>query len=50
MPPTSGKTLYDADYETDKVLLIRSVILMGFWHTDTQDRTGAWHLTGIASV
>ncbi len=48
MPLTFLKALYDADYETDKVLLIQSVILMGFWYTDTQDRTGAWHWIGIA--
>jgi hypothetical protein len=29
---TSDKALYDADYKTDKVLLIQSVILMGLAH------------------
>jgi hypothetical protein len=33
MPRTSDKALYDADYKTDKVLLIQPVILMGFWYT-----------------
>ncbi|KIW35301.1 uncharacterized protein PV07_02004 [Cladophialophora immunda] len=43
-----AKCLYDFDRGTDKLVLIQSVILMGFWYTDPQDHTGAWHWTGIA--
>lgn len=40
--------LYDLDHGTDKLVLIQSVILMGFWYTDPQDHTGAWYWIGIA--
>jgi hypothetical protein len=36
------------DHGTDKLVLIQSVILMGFWYTDPQDHTGAWYWIGIA--
>jgi hypothetical protein len=35
-------------YETDKVRLIQSVLLMGFWYSDTEDRTGPLHWIGVA--
>lgn len=35
-----AKCLYDLDHGTDKLILIQSVILMGFWYTDPQDHTG----------
>ncbi|KAI5458208.1 fungal-specific transcription factor domain-containing protein [Mariannaea sp. PMI_226] len=40
--------LYDADYEKDKITLIQSVFLLGFWYTGTDDRAGPWHWNGIA--
>ncbi|KAG0652791.1 Cutinase transcription factor 1 beta [Hyphodiscus hymeniophilus] len=43
-----AKCLYDLDRGTDKLVLIQSVILMGFWYTDAQDHTGAWYWIGIA--
>ncbi|KAK4913692.1 hypothetical protein LTR49_018026 [Elasticomyces elasticus] len=43
-----AKCLYDNAYEPDQLSLIQSVILLGFWYTDTKDRTEAWHWTGIA--
>ncbi|KAE9376219.1 hypothetical protein N431DRAFT_404413 [Stipitochalara longipes BDJ] len=43
-----AKCLYDLDHGTDKLVLIQSVILMGFWYTDPQDHTGAWYWIGIA--
>jgi hypothetical protein len=43
-----GQCLYDLDHGTDKLILIQSVILMGFWYTDPQDHTGAWYWIGIA--
>jgi Fungal specific transcription factor domain len=42
------QALYDLDRGTDKLVLIQSVILMGFWYTDAQDHTGAWYWIGIA--
>ncbi|KAL7895565.1 hypothetical protein HDV63DRAFT_381750 [Trichoderma sp. SZMC 28014] len=42
-----AKCLYDVDRGTEKLVLIQSVILLGFWY-DPQDHTGAWYWTGIA--
>ncbi|KAL3441400.1 fungal-specific transcription factor domain-containing protein [Aspergillus insuetus] len=43
-----AKALYDCDYEKDKVSLIQSLILLGLWYDDANDRNGAWHWIGIA--
>ncbi|KAM0512121.1 hypothetical protein ACHAPE_009169 [Trichoderma viride] len=43
-----AKCLYDVDRGTEKLILIQSVILLGFWYTDPQDHTGAWYWIGIA--
>ncbi|KAL7929726.1 hypothetical protein V8C35DRAFT_314642 [Trichoderma chlorosporum] len=43
-----AKCLYDVDRGTDKLVLIQSVILLGFWYTDRQDHTGSWYWIGIA--
>lgn len=43
-----AKCMYDLDRSTDKVTLIQAVLLMGFWYTDANDHTGAWHCVGIA--
>ncbi|EPE04422.1 c6 transcription factor [Ophiostoma piceae UAMH 11346] len=43
-----AKSLYDLDKATDKVTLIQSVLLIGFWYTDAHDHTGAWHWIGVA--
>ncbi|TQW01066.1 C6 transcription factor [Cordyceps javanica] len=43
-----AKCLYDFDRGTDKLTLIRSVILLAFWYSDPQDHTGAWYWIGIA--
>lgn len=43
-----AKCLYDLDHGTDKLVLIQSVMLMGFWYTDPQDHTGAWYWIGVA--
>ncbi|KAL5083897.1 hypothetical protein Trisim1_000806 [Trichoderma cf. simile WF8] len=43
-----AKCLYDFDRGTEKLVLIQSVILLGFWYTDPQDHTGAWYWIGIA--
>ncbi|EXJ56333.1 uncharacterized protein A1O5_12600 [Cladophialophora psammophila CBS 110553] len=45
---TRAKALYDSDYEDDKVCVVQSVTLMGFWYSDLEDRTGPWHWMGIA--
>ncbi|CZR58718.1 related to cutinase transcription factor 1 beta [Phialocephala subalpina] len=43
-----AKCLYDLDHGTDKLVLIQSVMLMGFWYTDPQDHTGTWYWIGVA--
>ncbi|KAF4979171.1 hypothetical protein FZEAL_4544 [Fusarium zealandicum] len=43
-----AKALYDNAYDDDQITLIQSVILMGHWHADAEDRFEAWHWTGIA--
>ncbi|EXJ82703.1 hypothetical protein A1O3_06517 [Capronia epimyces CBS 606.96] len=42
------KLLYDNNQEPDQLVLVQAVILLGYWHPDTQDRFEAWHWTGIA--
>lgn len=46
LPPSQA--LYDMQYEKSKTTLIQSVLLMGFWYSDTQDRTGPLHWIGVA--
>ncbi|KAM3513224.1 hypothetical protein MY11210_003090 [Beauveria gryllotalpidicola] len=43
-----AKCLYDFDQGTDKLTLIRSVILLAFWYSNPQDHRGAWYWIGIA--
>ena len=43
-----SKALYDCDYEKDKLTLVQSVILLGLWYNDTNDRQGAWYWIGMA--
>ncbi|KAJ5187966.1 Transcription factor [Penicillium cf. griseofulvum] len=43
-----AKALYDTEYERRKITLIQAVLLMGFWYSDTEDRTGPWHWNGVA--
>ncbi|KAF4966608.1 hypothetical protein FSARC_5728 [Fusarium sarcochroum] len=43
-----AKLLYDNAYDDDQITLIQSVILIGHWHADAEDRFEAWHWTGIA--
>ncbi|KAK4938335.1 hypothetical protein LTR10_021219 [Elasticomyces elasticus] len=45
---TKAKALYDSDYEDDKVCLVQSVTLLGFWYSDAEDKNGPWHWLGIA--
>ncbi|OAG45470.1 hypothetical protein AYO21_00104 [Fonsecaea monophora] len=43
-----AKALYDFDYETDKICLIQSVLLLGYWLGQAHDRTDSWHWVGVA--
>ena len=40
--------LYDNNQETDHFASLQAVIILGYWHPDSQDRFEAWHWTGIA--
>jgi hypothetical protein len=40
--------LYDSDYEDDKLYVVQSVTLLGFWYSDPEDRHGPSHWMGIA--
>lgn len=44
----STQALYDFEYETDKICLIQSVLLMGYWLGHAHDRTDSWHWVGVA--
>lgn len=43
-----AKILYDDASDDDHISLIQSVIMLGHWHADGEDRSDAWHWTGIA--
>lgn len=43
-----AKALYDNAQDDDQVSLLQSIILLGFWYADAQDRFEAWHWIGIA--
>lgn len=45
---TIDQALYDFDHETDKICLIQSVLLMGYWLGKSHDRTDSWHWIGVA--
>ncbi|KAH8800627.1 fungal-specific transcription factor domain-containing protein [Xylogone sp. PMI_703] len=42
------RSMYQRAKVQDKLVLIQSVILMAFWYSDTDDRTGSWHWIGVA--
>ncbi|KAK2670487.1 hypothetical protein RAB80_012909 [Fusarium oxysporum f. sp. vasinfectum] len=43
-----AKALYDMQHEKDRTTLIQAVLLMGFYSSDTEDKTGPWHWIGVA--
>ncbi|KFY08332.1 hypothetical protein V492_06324 [Pseudogymnoascus sp. VKM F-4246] len=45
---TKAKALYDMQYERDRTTLIQAVLLMSFYSSDTEDKTGPWHWIGVA--
>lgn len=40
--------MYDNGNETDKVVLLQSALLMGFWHSERDSHTQPWYWTGVA--
>lgn len=40
--------MYDNGGETDKVVLLQSALLMGFWHSKWDGHSQPWYWTGVA--
>ena len=43
-----AKLLYDFDYETNRVTVVQSVLLMTYWYEAPDDTKDIWHWLGIA--
>ncbi|MBE3045147.1 fungal specific transcription factor domain-containing protein, partial [Candidatus Bathyarchaeota archaeon] len=43
-----GKALFDLGGENDKVVLVQSALLLGFWFEDAEDVKQSWYWSGIA--
>ncbi|KAL6897484.1 fungal-specific transcription factor domain-containing protein [Trichoderma evansii] len=43
-----AKCMYDNGGETDKVVLLQSALLMGFWHSKWDGHSQPWYWTGVA--
>uniref|UniRef100_A0A0B7KNF3 Xylanolytic transcriptional activator regulatory domain-containing protein n=1 Tax=Bionectria ochroleuca TaxID=29856 RepID=A0A0B7KNF3_BIOOC len=43
-----AKALYDMQHERERTTLIQAVLLMTFYSSDTEDKTGPWHWIGVA--
>jgi Fungal specific transcription factor domain len=44
-----AKLLFDLSCENDKIILIQSSLLLGFWFQDAADVKQSWYWTGIAT-
>lgn len=40
--------MFDLSQENDKIVLIQSALLIGFWFSDAQDVFQSWHWSGVA--
>ncbi|KAH7230848.1 putative Zn(II)2Cys6 transcription factor [Fusarium solani] len=45
---TKAKALFDMQHERDRIRLIRSALLLSFWNSDSEDKTGPWYWIGTA--
>ncbi|KAH7143482.1 fungal-specific transcription factor domain-containing protein [Dactylonectria macrodidyma] len=45
-----AKALYDADYESDRVLLVAVMLLLGFWWSGPDDQKDTCHWVGCATT
>ncbi len=43
-----AKLLYDFDYETNRVTVVQSILLMTYWYEAPDDSKDIWHWLGIA--
>ncbi|KAJ3461132.1 hypothetical protein MRS44_011999 [Fusarium solani] len=42
------KMLYDFDYESDRLILVQSILLMTYWYDHPDDQQDSWYWIGIA--
>ncbi|KAH8652328.1 fungal-specific transcription factor domain-containing protein [Xylariales sp. PMI_506] len=42
------RLLYDFDYESDRLILIQSLLLMTYWYETPDDQKDTWHWMGVA--
>lgn len=40
--------LYDFDYESDRLVLVQSLLLMTYWYETPDDQKDTWHWMGVA--
>lgn len=45
---TNRQVLYDFDYESDRVSLVQSLLLMTYWYETPEDQKDTWHWMGVA--
>ncbi|TQV91060.1 C6 transcription factor (Ctf1B) [Cordyceps javanica] len=42
------RLLYDFDYESDRLVLVQSLLLMTYWYETPDDQKDTWHWMGVA--
>ncbi|KAH8195419.1 hypothetical protein TruAng_010426 [Truncatella angustata] len=42
------RLLYDFDYESDRLILVQSLLLMTYWYETPDDQKDTWHWMGVA--
>ncbi|KAI9715772.1 MAG: hypothetical protein M1812_005771 [Candelaria pacifica] len=43
-----ARLLYDFDYEPDRLSIVQALLLMTYWHDNTDDEKDTWHWMGVA--
>ncbi|ORY71251.1 cutinase transcription factor 1 beta [Pseudomassariella vexata] len=43
-----ARLLYDFDYESDRLILVQSLLLMTYWYETPDDQKDTWHWMGVA--
>ncbi|KAG9232109.1 cutinase transcription factor 1 beta [Amylocarpus encephaloides] len=43
-----SRVLYDFDYESDRIILVQSILLMTYWYETPDDQKDTWHWMGVA--
>lgn len=43
-----ARLLYDFDYESDRLIIIQSLLLMSYWYETPDDQKDTWHWIGVA--